>query len=115
MMALVNGNRAGAGLQMLEPNLLLYIKASKWSSKMASEGKLSHSHLPVYNVYPWRDLGVNVGAFPGHWDMGSVNHTFMTSSHHRANIMNGSFQYFGIGVAWDAGGQMYMTQEFMQL
>ena len=43
----------------------------------------------------------------------SVEHAFMNSSPHRANLMNGSFAYAGTGVAY-RGSRVFVVQVFMQ-
>lgn len=110
----MNGSRASAGLRPLVPNATLTFKAAGWSQYMANVNQLVHSNLADGNNYQWRSLAENIGSFPDTFSMGAVNNTFMNSAPHRANILNGAFNYVGAGIVFQ-NGRMWVTEEFMQL
>lgn len=112
MMDLVNASRSQYGLAAYQPNSSLYMKASAWAQYMGTQAHtLVHSNLAADNPYQWRKLAENVGVGG---DMPQIHNAFMNSSGHRANILDRSMQYFGIGVYSD-GSRYWVTEEFMQL
>ena len=106
-----NATRASVGAQPVAMNMSLWMKAGAWSIKMAGDQRLSHSNLPDSNPYQWRSLGENVGVGG---DLPSIYNALIHSPGHYANIVNGNFQYIGVGIYFD-GSRYWVTQEFMQL
>jgi len=111
--ALINGDRAGAGLGPLTWNSCLAQVAAQNAAQMAGQGAISHTN----GVYA--DLGCGIGTHSGEnvgdWSLGindaQLNQMFMASPDHRANIM-GSFHYVATAWARAANGYAYITVEF---
>jgi uncharacterized protein YkwD len=111
--ALINGDRAAAGLQPLNWSSCLAGIAASWASYMARTGVFQHG--PGVN----QDFGCGLGSSrTGEniaWMTGGINDAqantmFMNSPEHRANIM-GSYRY--VGTAWAvANGKAYVVVEF---
>ena len=43
-----------------------------------------------------------------------VMNTWMSSSGHRANILNSTYNQIGVGIARDSKGKLYWTQMFIK-
>ncbi len=108
---LVNQSRNSVGLPGLEVNIDLYLKAQGWSGQMANSQRLYHSNLTDGNGYNWARLGENVGYG---YSIEQVHNAFMSSSGHRANILDRGYNRIGVGVTRDGGGRLWVVQEFMQ-
>ncbi len=110
-LALVNGERAKAGVAALQLSGGARSVAREWSGHMAAHGM---SHNPDLGGdlgragIGWRSIGENVGYG------GSVDHVhgmFMGSGGHRANILKSTFTHVGIGVV-RSGSQVWVTMVF---
>jgi uncharacterized protein YkwD len=111
--ALINSDRAGAGLGSLTWNSCLAGIAYQNAARMANQGAISHAGGPN------QDLGCGLanraGENVGFWSAGlsdsRLNTMFMNSPDHRANIM-GPYQY--VGTAWVVArnGYAYIAVEF---
>ncbi len=117
---LINQHRASMGLTelTLSPSLTA---SSQWKSlHMAANGYFAHDDpAPVSRTayqrakdcgYSGSSWGENI-AF-GYATAESVVKGWLDSAGHRANIENGSFSSTGVGVAANAGGQLYWAQSF---
>jgi hypothetical protein len=105
----INGVRAGAHIGPLSVHPVLTAKAQAWAQHMAATGCLCHSNLPDGVTVGWRKLGENIGRGPS---VGSVHDALVHSAVHYANMVDGSFQWVGVGVAY-GGGQLYVAEVFM--
>ena len=111
--ALINRDRAAAGLAPLSWSGCLAGIASSWASYMARTGVFQHG--PGVNQDFSCGLGSsrtgeNIAWMTGGINDGQANTMFMNSSEHRANIM-GPFRY--VGTAWAvANGKAYVVVEF---
>lgn len=74
------------------------------SRRMASEGRIFHSHGPSCAYW-----GENVGVTAG--TMRSLHRAFMRSPAHRANVLNPDFRRIGVGLV-RSGGFKWVTLEF---
>jgi uncharacterized protein YkwD len=111
--ALINQDRAAAGLPPLTWNSCLASVAYQNAVRMANQGYISHAN----GVY--QDLacgigsrsGENVGYWSGGINDAQLNTMFMNSPEHRANIL-GPYRY--IGTAWVVArnGYAYIAVEF---
>jgi uncharacterized protein YkwD len=119
LLALVNGARADAGLPPVVANAKLEQVAQSYAATMASTGCFSHSCPPEPDFVrraeqggytPWRALGENIAY--GQRTADDVFAAWMSSSGHRANILNGTFQHMGVGLATNGAGVPYWVQEF---
>src|SRR5690606_37465102 len=58
----------------------------------------------------WLSLAENVGRG---WDVDGLHNAFMKSAAHRANILDATWDYIGIGVVVDGRGEMWVTINFV--
>jgi uncharacterized protein YkwD len=104
--ALINQDRAEAGLGPLTWSSCLASVADSNAARMAGQGFISHTNGPD------RDLGCGLGNQAGenvgYWSLGindsQLNTMFMASPEHRANIM-GPYRY--IATSWVQAGNGY--------
>jgi uncharacterized protein YkwD len=121
-MALVNGERGGAGLAQLGFDPVLCEIARRYSQQMRSEGFVSHydasgaavdSRLRSAGV-TFRMASENIASLGDTRDpAGDAHRGFMGSAVHRANILGNRFTSVGVGVATD-GERYWITQIFIQ-
>lgn len=100
-LALINSARQSSGLPPLAGDSSLNSMAQQHAQRMAARGSIYHSGFS--GTGDARSWGENVGRGP---DVDSVHRAFMSSSTHRANIMNRGFTHAGVGVAPYSGGVM---------
>lgn len=107
----INRDRQAAGLQPVAMSIQLREVARGHSAAMAGADAIWHRN-PLDAGVPdtWQRLGENVGRGGG---VDSLHAAFMNSPGHRANLLNGLFNYVGLGVV-HAGGVLYVTELFMQ-
>lgn len=111
--ALINRDRAGAGLGPLTWSSCLYSVAVSNARRIAAQGYLSHTNGPYVDLTC--GLGRQAGENIGYWSAGindtQLNTMFMNSPEHRANIM-GPYHY--VATAWvvAANGYGYIAVEF---
>ncbi|HVF12069.1 MAG TPA: CAP domain-containing protein, partial [Actinomycetota bacterium] len=107
-----NGARAANGKPALSTRSDLVSIARRHSSRMASQGTIFHNgNLANEAPNDWKTLGENVGMGPACDD---IHTAFMNSASHRKNILDGAFNYIGVGVVIAGDGTIYVTQVFMQ-
>lgn len=113
-----NRQRAAAGLSPLSFTPELNRVASDRSKDMVTRHYFEHvdpdGHDPFYHM---QQDGVNFMTAGENIAMGqptanAVVDAWMHSAGHRANILNPNFHHIGIGVARNANGQLYWTQDF---
>jgi uncharacterized protein YkwD len=112
--ALINSDRAGAGLAPLAWNGCLAGVAAENAQRMAAAGAISHADGPSRNLgcgLGSAQGGENVGYWSGGINDGQLNSMFMASPGHRSNIM-GPYRY--VGTAWVVApnGHGYIAVEF---
>ncbi|MFY9587717.1 MAG: CAP domain-containing protein [Actinomycetota bacterium] len=105
----INGARASAGRSRLIVKSDLTSAARRHSASMARDGRIYHSGNLGSGISGWTSIGENVGSGPS---CTSVHRAFMNSSAHRANILRGSFNEVGVGVAYK-GDTLYVTEIFV--
>lgn len=119
VLRLVNVERAKNGLGALSMNSALAKTATLKSQDMAKNNYFSHTS-PTYGSpfdmmkqfgISYRTAGENIAM--GQTSPAQVMNGWMNSPGHRANILNGSFTKIGVGVAQNANGQYYWTQQFI--
>ena len=80
---------------------------------MVANGGISHNgNLSSEVSADWRKLGENVAYGT---DFETVMNQFINSSGHYNNIVDPAFNYIGVGVSYDASGQMFTTHDFMSM
>ena len=105
----VNNSRSAQGVRPVSQNLQLTLKAQAWAEQLARSGRLKHSKLSAGITVRWRSLAENVGYGSS---IRKVHLSYMRSPGHRANILNGRFDYIGTGWA-KRGDRVYTVQVFM--
>jgi uncharacterized protein YkwD len=115
----VNGARAQAGLQPLSISGPLGQAAQRYAETMASSGCFSHGCPPEPSMVrraeaagytSWTNLGENIAY--GQRTADEVFQAWMSSSGHRANILNPAFRDLGVGLAYNGSGRPYWVQSF---
>ncbi len=107
--ASINNLRAGKGVAALGTHPVLTAKAEAWAANMAATNTLYHSTLTDGITVAWTKLGENVGVGG---DVPSLFQAFVNSPLHYANMVDPTFQWVGLGVAY-GGGRMWVAMEFM--
>jgi len=108
--ALVNQARADYGVGPLSPDRELQILANRQANRMAQAGYVFHTgDLGGQLSWGWWAWGENVG-YGGSIDW--VHSAFMASWEHSANILDPSYNYVGVGVAYGSDGMVYVAEVF---
>ena len=115
---LINRDRSAAGLPALAVNPEIRAVARNWTATMISQADSCNSgdlrHNPNFaGEVPkgWREVAENVACGQS---VDSLHRLLMTSSGHRANILGEHFTDVGVGVGFDAAGDMWVTQNFAE-
>ena len=109
--ARINSVRQSKGLAPLAVSRELTGIARRWTDRMVANGEISHNgNLSSEVSSNWRKLGENVARGS---DVDSVWSQFVNSSGHYKNIVDPAFNYVGVGVSYDASGQLFTTHDFM--
>ena len=111
--ALINQDRAAAGLPPLRWNACLAAIAVQNAARMAAQGFISHLNGVTLDLGCRLGLqaGENVGYISSGINDAQMNALFMASPEHRANIL-GPYHY--VGTAWVVApnGSAYVAVEF---
>ena len=114
---LLNADRAANGLSPVRVNLKLTGLARDYAQDMINrnffshynpEGKSPFDRMRAYGIpfgYAGENLAINSS-------VSAAEQAFMTSSGHRANILNPKYTQVGIGVRYNSRGSVYVVQEF---
>ena len=112
--ALINKDRAAAGLPPLRWSSCLASVARSNAARIAKQGYLSHTNGPSVDLgcHLGNHAGENIGYWSGGIDDVKLNSMFMASPEHRANIMGRYYHY--VGTAWVVApnGTAYIAVEF---
>ncbi len=119
VVTLVNQERAKQGLAPLKENVKLSTVARTKSEDMAKNNYFSHTS-PTYGS-PFdmmKQFGITYSAAGENIAMGqptaaSVMDGWMNSPGHKANILSKDFTEIGVGIAKNANGSIYWTQQFI--
>ncbi|WP_432427578.1 CAP domain-containing protein [Salinilacustrithrix flava] len=108
----INAARANAGRGGLTFDTGIQYIAVGWSDEMSGSQTLRHN--PNYGDQivrhrDYRTAGENVGRG---YEQGSLFQAFMNSPGHRANIESTAYSHVTVGCLTDAGGQLWVTQNF---
>jgi hypothetical protein len=107
---LVNSERTSRGLAPLKLSTNARGVARDWSQQMASGVGLKHrSPLSEPFTGRWTRLGENVG-YGG--TVTRLHQAFMDSTGHRANVLNSSFTWVGVGSVVSDRGVIWVTFNF---
>ena len=119
VVVLVNQERAKLGLAPLKHNVDLSNVARYKSEDMRDKNYFSHTS-PTYGSpfdmmkkfgIDYMAAGENIAK--GQPTAASVMSSWMNSPGHKANILSENFTEIGVGVAKDANGTIYWTQQFI--
>lgn len=118
VLALVNDERARAGCGSLSTSSALQRAAQGHSADMAANDYFSHDSQDGRTFadriraagYTGGAIAENIAA--GQSTASSVVKSWMNSSGHRANILNCSYRYLGVGYAKGGSYGSYWTQDF---
>lgn len=109
----INHLRQINGLAPLVVDGELTGQARGWAQVMAADQELKHTNSLSSGVTSnWTVLGENVGVHTVD-EIDALFAAFVNSPAHLANLLDPRYQYVGVGVAYDANGQMWTTQRFM--
>jgi len=120
VITIVNQERAKRGLQTLKVGATTSYVARLKSQDMVNKHYFSHTS-PTYgspfNMMEYFGLkfsaaGENIAY--GQPTAAAVMNAWMNSAGHRANILNPSYTYIGVGAAKTSTGVIYWTQEFIK-
>jgi len=105
----INSLRSSKGLSTLVVDSRLQSVAQAWAEKMAQAGSISHN--PALGSIPgnWTKVGENVGVGG---NVSSLMTAFINSPHHYENLVDGSFNSVGVGIAVGSDGRIYTTHDF---
>lgn len=110
LLALMNAERAAAGLAPVSIHSDLTDDAQAWSQHLLEQGSLSHNPKLSSVTTNWDKLGENVGVGTS---AASLHNAFMASASHRGNVM-GDYDYVGIAVVEETSTKLWVTVVFMK-
>jgi hypothetical protein len=115
LFALVNSERAAAGLPALARRAEVDAIAATHRTAMAAKGDLWHNDVyfspATHQALGASYLGENVAMNRSIEDM---HRRLMLSPHHRENILDPRFTQMGVAVAAAPDGVLYATEDFVQ-
>ena len=107
VVALVNAERANAGLGSLSSTTALNQAAQKRAEEIVSsfahsrpDGRICFTVFEEYGI-TYRAAGENIAA--GQWSPENVMNAWMNSPGHRSNILDSNFGHIGVGVVYVEG------------
>jgi uncharacterized protein YkwD len=108
--AMLNDTRAAHGLHGLMPDAELQQIANRQANAMAESGAVWHTaNLGSQLSWGWWAWSENVGYGPS---VGWLHGAFMNSWSHSENVLNPSYNYVGVGVAYGWDGSIYVSHVF---
>lgn len=114
--AWVNALRAAAGLNALQEQAWAQDVAQAHTLDMATQGNLFHNMTgymgPGHAAMGASFLGENVGTGS---NLDYTQSLLLASPGHMANILNPRFNYVGVAAAVDAGGVVWITEDFAEI
>ena len=119
---LMNAERQASGLPLLEWDDGAATLARQHAGSMAESKFFSHTGRDGETVdvrasrlgVKWRAIGENIATMKGYEDPGAMAvETWMRSTAHKKNILNGIYNRTAIGAAFAADGTIYFTQVFL--
>ena len=110
LLALINTERAGAGLAALSVDRTIAAHAPRHTEEMLAAGTSYHTADLRGVASGWSKLGENVGRGP---TVASLHHSFMSSSGHKKNVL-GDYTHIGVGTGVSEHGLVFATVVFMK-
>jgi uncharacterized protein YkwD len=114
--SLTNGDRAANGLPGLTFSPKLAVLAGNHACDMANQQSLFHTDLNAtinssdYSAF-WT-LGENILVGPAGMSPQAMESAWMNSPPHRANILSGNFNVFGMNECTSADGRVWASVDF---
>jgi uncharacterized protein YkwD len=115
IVALVNAERAAAGLPRLAVSTCADRFAEDWSATMARTSVFEHRPSLGTVLTGCRASAVGENIAYGSVSADRMMAMWMGSAGHRANILSSRFTHIGVGAAPTADGRTYGTQNFLRL
>ena len=109
-LAMLNAERAAAGLAPVAMHSDLTDDALAWSQHLFNQGSLSHNPSLSSVTANWDKLGENVGVGTS---IAALHSAFMESAGHRGNIL-GDYDSVGIAVVEETSSKLWITVVFMK-
>lgn len=111
---MINGTRAQSGIAGVQHIECLNAVAEQWTQTMASQGYISHNpslgNMVSYACgTSWNRITENVGVG---YESSELFNAFMTSSGHKANILDKAVTKTGVGAYHGSDGRLWVTQVF---
>ncbi|TWH46852.1 CAP domain-containing protein [Sporomusa sp. KB1] len=116
---LLNADRAANGLPALKINMSLVRLAENYGQDMINRNYFSHYNPEGQSPFDrMKQAGISYSAAGENLAINSnvtaAEKAFMSSSGHRANILNSNYTDVGIGVRTNTAGSVYVVQEFIK-
>jgi uncharacterized protein YkwD len=109
----MNRDRAAAGAAPLCPNSQLVGFAQSWANWMAQNQALTHQDLNALLAQTsFSTMAENIAGGGGLDTADAIEQLWMNSPPHRANILNGSLNAVGVGIAYSTDGQAWIVADF---
>lgn len=113
---LVNMERVRVGAPALRADPVLTAEAERYAGVMAERNKLSHTlEGPFWDRLAKTDYRAGAAAENILWNANDAKHAvslWLSSSGHRANMLNATYKDTGVGIKKNARGQPYYCQIF---
>lgn len=119
----MNAERQANGLRLLVWDESLLALARSHSRNMANEkyfshkgrdGSMVHDRAAQFGIVKWFGIGENIATMRGYDDPAATAvESWMRSTSHKKNILNGQWQETAIGAAAAEDGTIYFTQVFI--
>jgi uncharacterized protein YkwD len=110
---MINDSRDNHNRSRLPMQTAAAAKAQQWAEHLAACRCLEHSNLAEGMPSGWRAIGENVGRGGPGGTLRQIHSAFMTSSGHRANVLDTRWTHVGTGVA-TRGTEKFVVHVFAQ-
>jgi uncharacterized protein YkwD len=114
--AQINAQRSARGMPGLGEDAQLDALAQDWANHLAAVGGLQHQDLGALLSWDvmagWQRLTENLYMGSGGVTNGQVVNSWMGSSPHAANVLDGAVNRVGVGIAHDGAGRTYVVADF---
>jgi hypothetical protein len=104
----INAVRAQHAVAPLATDGQLISVARAWSSRMASDGAISHNPNLATQITNWSAVGENVGTGSA---VATIEAAFEASPHHLENMVDPNYQYVGVGIV-EVNGTIWVTEDY---
>ena len=101
-----NAVREKRGLKVLRQKDYLSDYAESWAIKMLHQNQLYHSSLSFYKPLGWQKAGENIAVM---MEYQKVVRAWLKSPPHKANLLDKSYRWVGIGVAKGSDGRYWVA------